>query len=61
METMGYRYETKTSMEAVLLIVEEAKMKSYQREAIEILEDYPTSPYKASLLTMVNYVIDREK
>lgn len=39
----------------------EAKMKAYQKEAIEILEDYPTSPYKASLLTMVNYVIDREK
>ena len=39
----------------------EAKMKDYQKEAIKILEDYPTSPYKASLLTMVNYVIDREK
>jgi len=39
----------------------EAKMKEYQLAAIKILEEYPTSPYKASLLTMVNYVIDREK
>ncbi|MCP4884225.1 MAG: polyprenyl synthetase family protein [Flavobacteriales bacterium] len=39
----------------------EAKMKEYQLAAIKILKEYPTSPYKASLLTMVNYVIDREK
>lgn len=37
------------------------KMKEYQVKATEILNDYPDSPYKDSLLTMVNYVIDREK
>jgi octaprenyl-diphosphate synthase len=37
------------------------KMKEYQAMANEILNVYPASPYKDSLLTMVNYVIDREK
>ncbi len=37
------------------------KMKEYQAKATEILNVYPDSPYKDSLLTMVNYVIDREK
>lgn len=37
------------------------KMKEYQEEAVLILNNYPISPYKKSLLTMVNYVIDREK
>jgi octaprenyl-diphosphate synthase len=37
-----------------------AKMKEYQTEALKILEAYPTSPYKDSLLTMVNYVIERK-
>ena len=36
-------------------------MKEYQARAIEILNSYPESPYRESLLTMVNYVIDREK
>jgi len=39
----------------------ETKMKEYQEAAMSILDTYPQSPYKASLLTMVNYVIDREK
>ena len=37
------------------------KMKEYQQSALQILEDYPESPYKDSLITMVNYVIEREK
>ena len=37
-----------------------AKMKEYQSKAIEILENYPNSTYKNSLLTMVNYVIERK-
>lgn len=37
------------------------KMKSFQQEAIEILNSYPHSPFKASLILMVNYVIDRKK
>jgi octaprenyl-diphosphate synthase len=39
----------------------ETKMKEYQEAAMRILDTYPESPYKTSLLTMVNYVIDREK
>ncbi|MAP79879.1 MAG: polyprenyl synthetase [Aequorivita sp.] len=37
------------------------KMKSYQQEALLLLESYPPSPYKDSLELMVNYVIDRKK
>ena len=36
------------------------KMKEYQSQAFTILEDYPNSQYKESLLTMVNYVIERK-
>jgi len=36
------------------------KMEEYQSKALEILETYPTSTYKDSLLTMVNYVIERK-
>jgi octaprenyl-diphosphate synthase len=36
------------------------RMKEYQQTALEILSDYPESPYKNSLITMVNYVIERE-
>ncbi len=36
------------------------KMKEYQQNALRILDDYPESPYKDSLITMVNYVIERE-
>ncbi|MDC7994408.1 polyprenyl synthetase family protein [Altibacter sp. HG106] len=37
------------------------KMKSYRDEALAILQSYPESPYRASLIIMVNYVIDRNK
>ncbi len=37
------------------------KMKEYQQKAMKILETYPDSEYKKSLITMVNYVIEREK
>ncbi len=37
-----------------------AKMMEYQVKALELLETYPDSPYKDSLLTMVNYVIERK-
>ena len=36
------------------------KMEEYQSRALEILNTYPTSTYKDSLLTMVNYVIERK-
>ena len=36
------------------------KMKEYQSKALEILETYPNSTYKNSLLTMLNYVIERK-
>ena len=38
-----------------------AKMKTYQKEALEILETYPASEYKDSLKTMINYVVERKK
>ncbi len=37
------------------------KMISYQKEALILLNEYPESPYKSSLITMVNYVIERKK
>ena len=37
------------------------KMKESQTRALDILSMYPESPYRDSLVTMVNYVIDREK
>ena len=36
------------------------KMQEYQSKALEILNTYPDSEYKDSLLTMVNYVIERK-
>ena len=37
------------------------KMRAYQKLALDILGEYPDSEYKKSLITMVNYVIEREK
>ena len=37
------------------------QMKDYQQKALDILDTYPSSPYKDSLNLMVNYVIDRKK
>ncbi|MEN1784746.1 MAG: polyprenyl synthetase family protein, partial [Bacteroidota bacterium] len=34
---------------------------AFKDEALQILEDYPNSPYKAALTLMVNYVVDRKK
>jgi len=38
-----------------------SKMKEYQKKSLTILKKYPDSPYKESLITMVNYVIERKK
>jgi len=37
------------------------KMKEFQQQALFLLETYPETPYKESLVLMVNYVIDRKK
>jgi octaprenyl-diphosphate synthase len=37
------------------------KMHAFQKEAIALLSQYPDSSYKASLLLMVDYVINRKK
>ncbi|MFV0540371.1 MAG: polyprenyl synthetase family protein, partial [Aestuariibaculum sp.] len=37
------------------------KMKQFQAQALQILENYPESEYKNSLKLMVNYVIERKK
>jgi octaprenyl-diphosphate synthase len=38
-----------------------SKMQAFQQEALTMLEEYPPSPYKDSLILMVNYVIERKK
>lgn len=37
------------------------RMKGYQSQALDLLQKYPSTPYKDSLELMVNYVIDRKK
>ncbi|RLJ67318.1 octaprenyl-diphosphate synthase [Lacinutrix venerupis] len=37
------------------------KMKAFQYEALQILQQFPDSDYKSSLELMVNYVIERKK
>ena len=37
-----------------------SKMEEYQQQALKILDTYPTSEYKESLIKMVNYVIERK-
>ena len=36
------------------------QMNSYKNKAIAILENYPASEYKTSLLKMINYVVERK-
>jgi len=38
----------------------EARMIEYKDQALQLLADYPESPYKSSLQLMVNYVVDRK-
>jgi octaprenyl-diphosphate synthase len=37
------------------------QMKTYQEKALNILKTYPESEFKSSLISMVDYVIEREK
>ena len=37
------------------------KMLAFKTEALGLLESYPDSPYKSSLVLMVNYVVERKK
>ncbi|TXD54021.1 MULTISPECIES: polyprenyl synthetase family protein [unclassified Polaribacter] len=37
-----------------------AKMNSYKNKALAILQNYPESPYRASLLQMIDYVVERK-
>ena len=37
-----------------------AKMNDYKNKALSILETYPDSPYKNSLLQMIDYVVERK-
>jgi octaprenyl-diphosphate synthase len=39
----------------------EEKMIAFQQEALALIQDFPSSPYKDSLTLMVNYVIERKK
>jgi octaprenyl-diphosphate synthase len=38
-----------------------SQMKAFQEQALKLLESFPESPYKKSLILMVNYVIERNK
>ncbi|GAA3780671.1 polyprenyl synthetase family protein [Corallibacter vietnamensis] len=38
-----------------------SKMKTFQSEALQLLQKYPESEYRSALELMVNYVIDRKK
>jgi len=38
-----------------------SKMKAFQEQALQLLQPFPESPYKKSLILMVNYVIERNK
>ena len=38
-----------------------SKMKEFQNEALKLLDQYPESEFKSSLILMVNYVIERKK
>ncbi len=61
--------EDKRRVKEVIAYVKEAggldyatkKMNMYQQEALQLLADFPNSSYKESLITMVNYVIERKK
>jgi len=39
----------------------EQKMIQFQQEALQLLNNFPTSAYKDALILMVNYVIERKK
>jgi octaprenyl-diphosphate synthase len=39
----------------------EEKMIQFQQEALKLIQDFPPSTYKDSLVLMVNYVIERKK
>ena len=43
------------------LVYAEKKMIQFQQEALLLLQEFPNSTYKDSLILMVNYVIDRKK
>ncbi|ODS82848.1 MAG: polyprenyl synthetase [Chryseobacterium sp. SCN 40-13] len=43
------------------LVYAEGKMDDYQQDALQLLENFPPSPYKEALILMVNYVIERKK
>ncbi|WP_418263973.1 polyprenyl synthetase family protein [Flavobacterium faecale] len=43
------------------LVYAENKMIAFQQEALSLIENYPETDYKNSLILMVNYVIERKK
>jgi len=42
------------------LLYAEQKMEAFKTEALQLLQNYPDSEYKAALTLMVNYVIERK-
>jgi len=37
-----------------------SKMNEYKNNALTILENFPDSEYKSSLITMIDYVVERK-
>lgn len=66
--SMKKNHKKKNDIEEIISFVKQkggmeyafSKMKNYQEKAMTILQTYPSSPYKESLETLVNYVIERK-
>jgi len=43
------------------LVYAEKKMFAFQKQALDLLDNFPKSPYKDSLILMLNYVVERKK
>ena len=62
-------HRDKTRVKEVIQFVQEkgglayaqTKMHQFKEKALQILDQYPDSPYKASLREMVIYVVERKK
>ena len=64
----NYNKDKKRVKEVIAFVVEkgglkyaEEKMITFQKQALELIKHYPESEFKAALILMVNYVIERKK
>ena len=64
----NYNKDKKRVKEVIAMVKEkgglsyaETKMHEFKKQALEILDNYPSSDYKDALRLMVSYVVDRKK